>query len=226
MLPTPKVYRRRPARAQQKQSLLLVCPRISPEWELNSLRSLMKPKGYKLHQPHDQTWPRNAMKRIAETIHDARERLGIVPAVHQKPEGEYFFIAEFDRADADAARTWAVLLSSRLPKLWFVLDRLMIRNGRFFRRENGFKLFLVQATNVHLPRAMRSAVQDLIAPTKPQEIDLPTPRERQRRVSAFFIAHQGRREKLKRHHKQHRQGKNHHATPAAHHAKHQDPPAQ
>ena len=203
MLPTPKVYRRRPARARQKQSLLLVCPRISPEWELNSLRSLMKPKGYKLHQPHEQSWPRNASKQVELTLSDARQRLGFEPKVHHKPDGEYFFVAEFDGADADAARTWAVLLSSRLPRLWFVLDRLMIKNGRFFRRENGFKLFIVQATNVHLPRAMRAAVQDLIASVEPQENEPPKPRERHRRVSAFFIAHKGRREQLKRHHKQH-----------------------
>jgi hypothetical protein len=204
MLPTPKVYRRRPARAQQKQRVLLVCPRISPEWELNSLRTLMKPKGNKLHQPHEQAWPRSATKSINQTLVDARRRLGVEPKLHAKPDGEYFFVAEFDSADADAVRAWAVLFSSRLPKLWFVLDRLLIRNGRFFRRENGFKLFLVQATNVHLPRAMRAAIHDLLDPAGPQENEPPTPRERQRRVAAFFIAHKGRREQLKRHHQQRR----------------------
>jgi hypothetical protein len=204
MLPTPKSYRRRPARKHQKQRLLLVCPRISPEWELNSLRSLMKPKGYRVQQPHEQSWPANAANHIEKTLADARDRLGVAPKVHHKPDGEYFFVAEFEGADEDAARTWAVLLSSRLPGLWFVLDRLLIRNGRFFRRENGFKLFIVQATNVHLPRAMRAAVADLIAPTESEESDPPTPRERQRRVSAFFIVHKGRREQLKRHQKQHR----------------------
>jgi len=226
MLPTPKVYRRRPARARQKQSLLLVCPRISPEWELNSLRSLMKPKGYMVHQPHKQSWPRNATKVIEQTIADARERLGVEPKVHHKPDGEYFFAAELDSADEDAARAFAIVLSSRLPKLWFVLDRLLIKNGRFFRRENGFKLFIVQATNVHLPRAMRAAIADLIAPTESEENEPPTPRERQRRVSAFFIAHNGRREELKRHRKQHRQGKPNHVTQIAHHAEHPNPPAQ
>jgi hypothetical protein len=204
MLPTPKTYRRRPARTQQTQSLLLVCPRISPEWELNSLRSLMKPKGNKLHQPHEQTWPTNAKPRIEQTLADARQRLGIEPKVHEKPDGEYYFVAECSAKDVDAVRAFAVLLSSRLPNLWFVLDRLMIKNGRFFRRENGFKLFIVQATNVHLSRGTRSAISDLIPQNAPQENDPPTPRERQRRVSAFFIAHKGRREQLKRHQKQRR----------------------
>jgi hypothetical protein len=204
MLPTPKVYRRRPARLRQKRPLLLVCPRVSPEWELSSLRSLMKPKGNQVQQPREQKWPRNALPMIEQTINDARDRLAIEPKIHLKPQGEYFFVAEFDGRDSDAARTWAAILSSRLPKVWFILDRLLIKNGRFFRRENGFKLFIVQATNVHLPRAMRAAVQDLLPTTEPQADEPPTPRQRQRRVSAFFIAHQGRREKLKRHKLQHR----------------------
>ena len=52
-----------------------------------------------------------------------------------------------------------MLLSRHLPGLWLVLDRLFIRDGRFFRRERGFKMNLVEASNVHLTRAIRDAVR-------------------------------------------------------------------
>ena len=56
----------------------------------------------------------------------------------------------------------ALVLSQRLPDLWFVLDRLFVKAGRFYRRERGVKLNLVPATNVHLTRAVRGALRDLL----------------------------------------------------------------
>jgi len=39
------------------------------------------------------------------------------------------------------------------------VGRVFVRDGRFFRRERGYRLNLVEATNVHLPRAVRAALR-------------------------------------------------------------------
>jgi hypothetical protein len=52
-----------------------------------------------------------------------------------------------------------LVLSRRLPDLWFTLDRLFVHAGVFYRRQFGYKLNLVPATNVHLPRATRAALR-------------------------------------------------------------------
>ena len=56
----------------------------------------------------------------------------------------------------------ALILSQRLPEHWFVLDRLFVNAGVCFRRQFGYKLNLVPASNVHLPRAIRAALRPLI----------------------------------------------------------------
>ncbi len=56
----------------------------------------------------------------------------------------------------------AQLISRRLPELWFVIDRLFVNDGMFYRRQFGYKLNLVPASNVHLPRAIRAALRGVI----------------------------------------------------------------
>jgi hypothetical protein len=45
--------------------------------------------------------------------------------------------------------------------VWITLERLFVRDGRFYRRERGYKFDLVEATNVHLSRATRAALRGL-----------------------------------------------------------------
>ena len=164
-LPTmPHGPRRR--RAAVGRRLVLGCPRVSPEWELGALRVLMKPhdwtRGAIEHRKPDQQWPAGAAAVVEESVAAVRQRLGFDPAVHFPDAGEFFFLADFDPSDEAAARALALVLSRRLPGLWLTVGRLFVRDGRYYRRERGFKLNLVEATNIHLPRDLRSKLKGLI----------------------------------------------------------------
>jgi hypothetical protein len=150
--------RKRPHRA----SLLFACPRISPEWELNALSILMKPKehtkGAIRHRPAEQPWPAHARAELDRSLQLVREKLELVLPVQIPDAGDYWMIAEVPAKNVEEAKALAVVLSQRLPDLWFVFDRLFVKNGTFHRRERGYKLNLVEATNVHLTRAIRAAL--------------------------------------------------------------------
>ena len=159
----PRGPRRR--RAAAPATVLFACPRVAPDWELGALRALMKPqtRGAIAHRPALQEWPAGADRAVRDACEAVRERLGYgPPPVHFPREGDYAFAAEVDGADLDAAKGLALLVSSRLPELWFVFGRLYLRGGRFFRRERGVKLNLVPAADVHLTRAVRAALRDLL----------------------------------------------------------------
>ena len=137
---------------------------MSPEWELGALRALMKPqeRGRILHRPAEQPWPPDAADRVEAARRAVVERLGYDPGPHLPEAGEYYLAADVAESDLPAARAFAVVLSRRLPGLWLVLDRLFVRDGRFYRRERGFKLNLVEAGDVHLPREVRAALRGVV----------------------------------------------------------------
>ena len=133
---------------------------MSPEWELNAFRALIKPqaRGPILHREASQPWTKRTEQTVRATAHEVERRLGFRPELHFPPRGDYFMVADVPDAEIDAARALAVVLSKVLPDTWFVVGRLFVENGRFYRRARGYKLQLVEATNVHLPRAIRAAV--------------------------------------------------------------------
>ena len=145
---------------------MLACPRVSPEWELGMLHVLMKPKpqtrGVVEHREGDQVWTAEASATLDDTLAVVGERLGLSPVVHRPPAGEYHFLIEYAPEQAEDVRALALLLSRRLPELWFVLDRLFVHGGVFHRRQYGYKLNLVPASNVHLTRATRAALRGLL----------------------------------------------------------------
>ena len=151
----------RRARSDRPREHLLACPRVSPEWELGALRALMKPqeRGRILHRPAEQPWPPDAADRVEAARALVRDRLGYDPKPHLPGEGDYFLAASVPDARLPHAMAFSVVLSRALPGLWFVLGRLYVRDGRFFRRQRGFKLNLVPASSVHLPRAVRAAIR-------------------------------------------------------------------
>jgi hypothetical protein len=141
------------------------CPRISPEWELDAFRALIKPRPERaalLKAEPQQPWPGRARVTLAEVRAIVAERFAYEPQIHADAAGDYHFVAAVAEVDVPLARAAAVLLSRRLPATWFVVGRIFIRDGRFFRRERGYKLNLVEATNVHLPKAVRRALKDVI----------------------------------------------------------------
>jgi len=130
------------------------------------LHVLMKPKPRTRsvieHRAGDQPWPPAADAALADALAIADARLHFQPQVHRPAAGEYHFLIEYAPAQADDARALALLLSRRLPELWFVLDRLFVHAGAFHRRQFGYKLNLVPASNVHLPRATRAALRGVL----------------------------------------------------------------
>jgi hypothetical protein len=167
--PLPHIPRgpRRPR--PKRHRLLFACPRISPEWELATLSVLMKPK---LHTraalehrgAGEQHWPPHADAALDHALAVVHDRLGLSLTIHRPAAGEYFFLAEFARPQRPAMLALALLLSAALPDLWFALDHLFVRNGAFHRRQFGYKLNLVQASNVHLPRETRAALKGILTP--------------------------------------------------------------
>jgi hypothetical protein len=140
---------------------------VSPEWELGVLHALMKPKpqtrGAVEHRNGEQVWTDAADVILDEVMKTLADRLGPLPAVHRGVAGEYHFLAEFGGgAQTQAVRALALLLSRRLPDLWFVADHLLVHGGVFYRRQFGYKLKLVPASDVHLTRAMRSALKGVL----------------------------------------------------------------
>ena len=158
----PRGPRRR--RAARPATVLFACPRVAPDWELGALRALMKPqtRGAIAHRSALQAWPADAEHAIRSACRDAKARLGYGPSLHFPSSGDYLFATEVADVSLDDAKGLALLVSSRLPSLWFVFGRLFLKGGRFFRRQYGVKLNLVPATNVHLTRAVRAALRDVL----------------------------------------------------------------
>jgi hypothetical protein len=156
-----------PRRRRAKRSrLIFACPRVSPEWELGMLHVLMKPKPLTRsaveHRKGEQAWTPSTDASLEEVLSIVRERLQTSLVIHRHAEGEYHFLIEFTAPQRPEVLALAQLLSRRLPDLWFVIDRLFVNAGVFHRRQFGYKLNLVPATNVHLPRAIRAALRGVL----------------------------------------------------------------
>jgi hypothetical protein len=146
------------------EKLLFACPRVAPDWELGALRALMKPqtRGFIAHRRALQVWSGRAVRVLEESRQIARERLGLDVELHFPPNGDYSFACEVDPAAAEEAKGLALLASTRLPQLWFVLGNVYLTRARFYRRARGFKLNIVPAPSVHLTRPVRAALRDLL----------------------------------------------------------------
>jgi hypothetical protein len=149
-----------------RERLIFACPRVSPEWELGMLHVLMKPKphtrGAVEHRQGEQAWPVDADRVLDDVLNILRERIDTSVVIHRPPAGEYHFLIEYTPPQAPEILALAQMLSRRLPELWFVLDRLFVNAGVFHRRQFGYKLNLVPATNVHLPRAIRASLRGVL----------------------------------------------------------------
>jgi hypothetical protein len=139
---------------------------VSPEWELGALRVLMKPhdwtRGAIAHRRPAQRWPAGVGSAVRESRRLVRERLDFDVAIHLPEAGDFFLAAEVPEARLDEALGLTLVLSRRLPGLWLTLGRLFIRDGRFYRRERGFKFNLVETKNIRLSRETRAALQDVL----------------------------------------------------------------
>jgi hypothetical protein len=145
--------------------LLLACPKVAPDWELAAVQALIKPQlGDAIrYRSGEQPWRAQNESVVRDVCRAIREQLGYDIDLTFPPGGEYHFIASVQRRSIEEAKALAMLISRRLPEVWVVLGKLFVRNGKFYRREFGYKLKLVPATNMHLRRDIRSAIRKLLA---------------------------------------------------------------
>ena len=158
----PRGPRRRRKRADGRR-LIFGCPRVSPEWELGMLHVLMKPKpqtrAHVEHRAGEQPWGPADERQLTDVLEVLNDRLHADFVVHRPERGEYHFLVEYTPAQSPEVLALAIALSRRLPAQWFVLDRLFVHAGVVHRRQFGYKLNLVPASNVHLPRPIRAALR-------------------------------------------------------------------
>ncbi len=140
------------------------CPRICPEWEMAALRALMKPqlKDAILHRPAQQPWPRDALERIGCLRQQLANRTGYDPSLHLPPDGDYYLVSAVAPSEEVQARAFALALSKQFRQTWFVVGRLFVRDRAFWRRRFGTQLTIARASNVHLPRELRSVLRGII----------------------------------------------------------------
>jgi hypothetical protein len=149
---------------------LLACPRVSPEWELSTLAALMRPtaarRGTVEHRGGGQDpWPAGTDRHALDLLATVGDRLGVDLAawgVQASPNGEFFLVGQVPAGSEVAGRAAAVVLSRAVPDHWWVLGRLFVRDGRFYRRRRGYRLELVAANDVHLPRDVRGKLRGLV----------------------------------------------------------------
>lgn len=128
------------------------------------MRALIKPqtKGAILHKSAGQKLPSDARQRVSDVSAVVAQRLGFSPAIHWPGAGDYAFAAEIQPDDTAYARALALAVSRELPGVWLVLGRLFVRDGQFYRRQRGYKLNLVPASNVHIARPIRTALNGVL----------------------------------------------------------------
>jgi hypothetical protein len=144
----------------------LVCPRISPEWELAAQLALVKPKPYTkdkiAHREPQQPWPRNARKIVAACVDSS-----IV--VEFRKSGEHRMRIEFGDIGPARAKRLARKVSRSLPALWFMLgDALYLRDGVVYQRTGRYNLELVRPDRMRLRRAVRFGFFDEVDHARPR----------------------------------------------------------
>jgi len=146
------------------EALLITCPRLSPEWELDALRALMKPQARNRieHLRGDQRWTDDDQRVVEATVSNFAARMGLIVETHFPDQGDFHVVlqAPADAHDVSLGLVW--VLSRNRPGVWWTMDRLRVRDGIFYRRRRGLKLELVVATNIHLRRGMRTTLRRLV----------------------------------------------------------------
>jgi hypothetical protein len=144
--------------------LLLACPRISPEWELSTVTGLIKPQTRTAveHRTGLQRWPAKTQQRFQAALQRADDLLELNWEYHFPNDGEFFFVTHLPKESLDQAKALALVISAAVPDNWFVLGRLFVKERRFFRRRFGYRLEIVPATDVHVPRLFRQQLKELL----------------------------------------------------------------
>ena len=143
----------------------LICPRISPEWELAAQLALVKPKPYTkdkiAHRNPQQPWTRNARKIVAMCLERPGDRSpGLAGVAVEFPKsGDRRMMMDFGDINSVRAKRIARRVSRALPELWFMFDDgddpIYLRAGVVYQRTGRYNLELVRADRMRLRRAVR-----------------------------------------------------------------------
>jgi hypothetical protein len=161
---TPFGQVRGPRRLRRaKTDSFLAVPRVAPDWELAALKALMKPqlRGAIEHRRAEQEIPEDARHQIEAYCGSFNHALHVDINPHFPRTGDHWMLINLAGVSRELSRTLAVGISKQLPGVWFVLDRLFILDGRFYRRIQGYKLQLGPASDVHLPRELRAMLRKI-----------------------------------------------------------------
>jgi hypothetical protein len=133
----------------------LVCPRMSPEWELAAQLALVKPKPYTkskiAHRDPKQPWPREARDVVETHLRGAAVDVSFPSA------GDHHVAIDFGENDLRTTNRLARRISRGLPELWFAFDdgKTFMRSGVVYQRTGRYNLELVRANRMRLRRAVR-----------------------------------------------------------------------
>ena len=143
----------------------LVCPRISPEWELAAQLALVKPKPYTkekiAHRDPQQRLPRNVRRIVGMCLERPGAKApGLAGVSVEFPKsGDHDVIVDFGDLVAARAKRVARKISRALPELWFMFDDgdddIYLRAGVVYQRTGRYNLELVRADRMRLRRAVR-----------------------------------------------------------------------
>lgn len=165
MRPFPVHPRGPRKRRPPHETLLLACPKFSPQWELSALRALMKPqtRGAIEHTSPEQKWPFGLERDLREVCGLLGERLGF-PIEPIFPDGnEFHMVITLPGTAWLESLAAARAISGVVPACWFTLGRVFIRDGKFFNRERGYKLNLRPSKHHRVPRAIAAKVRNLFS---------------------------------------------------------------
>src|SRR5205807_489708 len=134
-----------------KESRLLACPRLAPDWEFSALAALIKPqlKSAIMHRSGDQPWTEEHTQAVREVSEVIGQRLGFRPVIYLAHAGDYHFAMKYSPDQEAEAIAFAKTLSIKLRDLWFVAGRYFVKDGAFFRRGRGYRFPLIPAGEVH-----------------------------------------------------------------------------
>ena len=153
-LPTiPRGPKRAPFR-DDADRVTLTCPALSPEYQFRAFVALVKPqfKPGVAHRSGRQALPRAAKRVVLQGITKRGPHVASRTTVRFDRDAADLLRIDFDPRDARHARAVAIDVSTRLPKLWFLLDGRLLNGGRFYRRLGRYRLLPVSMRVPRLPR--------------------------------------------------------------------------
>lgn len=148
--------------------LMIVVPKVDPQWEFAALTALMKPPrkaNLVAHRHPNQGWSEELAERVEGAARAVGERLGLPVEVTRVPgeaAGDLLMVIRMASRDRGHFFGLGAAVSRAAPGVWFKLDRLWICEGKWMRRVFGTKLQLGPAADVHVPRGVREQLKGLL----------------------------------------------------------------